>query len=264
LLLKQSEQLIAAKDESIRSSIIAKNELNESNRSSIAAKDKEIAVKDELIAAKDESIRSSIIAKNELIAAKDESIRISIAAKDKEIAVKDEYIRSSIIAKDESIRISIAAKDESIRISIAAKDKEIAVKDEYIRSSIAAKDELIALLKETHEKSVRSLEQELLASKGLLTARGIFEHEVKKCFFERRPNGKPKRFNVTDVISEIMRDADILNPDGHSYRLVKVAKKCNCDLAELYAKLCSEIHGYPWSGPGVKVQINKMSEGDSW
>ena len=127
------------------------------------------------------------------------------------------------------------------------KHSEVAI--EHYKVAIEAKDELI-----------RILQQQLLMSRGLLTARGIYEEEMKRlklCNVSIKMN-----YNASAVILKILEYKDILPKGGPSARLVKKAAECNSDLIKLFSTLSKEIHGAPWSGPGIKVHLSQLRKED--
>ena len=120
--------------------------------------------------------------------------------------------------------------------------------------AIEAKDELI-----------RNLQQHLLMSRGLLTARGIYEQQLLKCLVEMKRLklcSSNMNFNATGVIMKIVELQANLPKGGPSARLAKKAAECKCDLTTLFSTLSKEIHGAPWSGPGIKVHLSQLRKED--
>jgi len=135
-------------------------------------------------------------------------------------------------------------------VAIEAKDVAIEAKD----VAIEAKDELI-----------RNLQQQLLMSRGLLTARGIYEQQLLKCLVEMKRLklcSSNMNFNATGVIMKIVELQANLPKGGPSARLAKKAAECKCDLTTLFSTLSKEIHGAPWSGPGIKVHLTQLRKED--
>ena len=86
--------------------------------------------------------------------------------------------------------------------------------------AVEAKDELI-----------RNLQQQLLMSRGLLTARDIYEQQLLKCLVEMKRLklcSSNMKFNATGVIMKIMELQANLPKVGPSARLVKKAAECKC------------------------------------
>ena len=137
-------------------------------------------------------------------------------------------------------------KVELYKLAFEAKDAAIVAKDVAIES----KDELI-----------RNLQHQLLMSRGLLTARGIFEQQLMKCFVEMKRHklcSTTMKFNASGVIKIILECEATLPKGGPSARLAKKAAECKSDLSTLYSTLSREIHGAPWSGPGIKVHLSQL------
>ena len=123
-----------------------------------------------------------------------------------------------------------------------------------MKQSDVAKDELI-----------RNLQQQLLMSRGLLTARGIYEQQLLKCLVEMKRLklcSSNMNFNATGVIMKIVELQANLPKGGPSARLAKKAAECKCDLTTLFSTLSKEIHGAPWSGPGIKVHLTQLRKED--
>ena len=156
---------------------------------------------------------------------------------------------------------------------------------ESLQSIIKLKDALIQQYEESmiridaHHKEYKgyakqlqyNLEKELLMSKGLLNARGIFEHQLKKCFLEMWQVGLIKVNIVsfredcftTTIIKNLLIHMDSLPVNGLSSRLLKAATDYNCDLRTLYNTLNDDdIHGTPWSGPGIRMYMSHLGKED--
>ena len=67
---------------------------------------------------------------------------------------------------------------------------------------------------------------------------------------------------MTSVIDKIVQIKTTLPPEGPSYRLLQATEKCKGDLSILFSSLSKDIHGAPWSGPGVKVYTSLLREED--
>ena len=137
---------------------------------------------------------------------------------------------------------------------------------------LETKDETLKKIEDSHKQCtelqkllLNNLEQQLLMSKGLLTSRGIFEQQLYKCLMEMKLLGIcpiKEKFNAASVIEKIVRNKTTLPPEGPSYRLLQATEKCKGDLSILFSSLSKEIHGAPWSGPGVKVYTSLLREED--
>jgi len=64
--------------------------------------------------------------------------------------------------------------------------------------------------------------------------------------------------NDSGVIKKILECEATLPKGGPSARLAKKAAECKSDLITLYSTLSREIHGAPWSGPGIKVHMSQL------
>ena len=118
---------------------------------------------------------------------------------------------------------------------------------------------------EAKDDVIRNLQQQLLMSRGLLTARGIYEQQLLKCLVEMKRLklcSSNMNFNATGVIMKIMELQANLPEGGPSVRLVKKAAECKSDLITLFSTLSKEIHGAPWSGPGIKVHLSQLRKED--
>ena len=69
-------------------------------------------------------------------------------------------------------------------------------------------------------------------------------------------------YNASAVILKILELKASLPKDGPSARLAKKAAECNSDLIQLFSTLSKEIHGAPWSGPGIKVHLSQLRKED--
>ena len=147
--------------------------------------------------------------------------------------------------------------------SLCMKHSEVAIKQSEV-----AKEEAVELYKvaiEAKDELIRILQQQLLMSRGLLTARGIYEQELVKCLVEmKRLKLCPStmNYNALAVILKILELNASLPKGGPSARLAKKAAVCNSDLIQLYSTLSKEIHGAPWSGPGIKVHLSQLRKED--
>ena len=149
--------------------------------------------------------------------------------------------------------VTKVALEQSMKQSEVTK---VALEQSMKQSEVAieAKDDLI-----------RNLQQQLLMSRGLLTARGIYEQQLLKCLVEMKRLklcSSNMNFNATGVIMKIMELQANLPEGGPSVRLVKKAAECKSHLITLFSTLSKEIHGAPWSGPGIKVHLSQVRKED--
>ena len=70
--------------------------------------------------------------------------------------------------------------------------------------------------------------------------------------------------NFTQTITKmyIVENRQKLPDDSPCAKLLNAADQCKVHLLDVYITLCNEVHGSPWSGPGVQVLANSMSKGD--
>jgi len=73
--------------------------------------------------------------------------------------------------------------------------------------------------------------------------------------------GEKEKLNYTQTILKMYKEENRqkLSDDGPCAKLLNAADQCKVYLLDVYITLCSEIHGGPWSGPGVQVLANSMS-----
>jgi hypothetical protein len=121
---------------------------------------------------------------------------------------------------------------------------------------------------ELEKKDIELLykDKELLSSKGKLTARGIFEFYMYLCFGELQTGGickQSEKFNVSNMLVKmgLKENQEKLPPGGYCASLLSAADQCNVELSSVYMVLCNDIHGSPWSGPGVLVYASELNVG---
>jgi len=115
---------------------------------------------------------------------------------------------------------------------------------------------------------ILSIRIEYLRTKGLLTGRGIFEYHLKQAGKELS-NG-PKGLDVATACEKI---GSIFMSDKvpkaatkpNTYLICNILRQCNCqnefDLKNLWRNnLCSDVHGFAWSGHSVQVYSVGLSE----
>ena len=73
--------------------------------------------------------------------------------------------------------------------------------------------------------------------------------------------GPKETFDVSNTIRKITDSSFPAPPPGtYTYEFLEAVKNCQCaDALDIYKALSEDIHGAPWSGPGVDVYVNQMS-----
>eukprot|EP00597_Dinobryon_sp_UTEXLB2267_P001862 CAMPEP_0170070236 /NCGR_PEP_ID=MMETSP0019_2-20121128/8609_1 /TAXON_ID=98059 /ORGANISM="Dinobryon sp., Strain UTEXLB2267" /LENGTH=172 /DNA_ID=CAMNT_0010278475 /DNA_START=117 /DNA_END=635 /DNA_ORIENTATION=+ len=105
--------------------------------------------------------------------------------------------------------------------------------------------------------------EQILASRGVLTARGIFEHILNIIHIELKLPGK---FNATTTCYYLQNHIEDLSgtPLQYTKGFLDAIHSCRFDaksIVPLYSELSSSIHGAPWSGPGVSINVQILSGG---
>lgn len=109
----------------------------------------------------------------------------------------------------------------------------------------------------------RVLVADSLRSKGLLTARGIFERYLQLIAGEHKLKGK---FNASEVCNRL----NGLAPVAGSWTKILVdgieTATPGTDVSDyannLYGVLCRDIHGHPWSGTAVELLFDDSKPED--
>ena len=158
----------------------------------------------------------------------------------------DTFIKESVSVLQRELEMKLGMEKKDIETKLGMEKKDIEIK-------------LVA-----SEVELKYISKELLSVKGLLTSRGIFEFYITLCFGELQKLGicgEKEKLNYTQTINKmyIMENRKKLPDDGPCVKLLNAADKCKVHLLSVYTTLCNEIHGGPWSGPGVQVLANKMS-----
>lgn len=109
------------------------------------------------------------------------------------------------------------------------------------------------------QKDYEIVEKEMLMAKGLLTARGILETALKKVKREIGAN------TITEAAKEVdlnVRGENLHAPTSHNLKKLRdFSIECKCrSLKQLLSKLSDSIHSFKWSGPGVLVYQDRISE----
>jgi hypothetical protein len=168
----------------------------------------------------------------------------------------DTFIKESVDALQRELemtkKLEVGTKELEKRIEVGTKELE--------KKEIETK--LVA-----NEIELKYINKELLSVKGLLTSRGIFEFYITLCFGELQKLGicgEKERLNFTQTITKmyIVENRQKLPDDSPCAKLLNAADQCKVHLLDVYITLCNEVHGSPWSGPGVQVLANSMSKGD--
>ena len=146
-------------------------------------------------------------------------------------------------------------KDTEKKLELEKKDNELKFKDTEKKLELEKKD-----------TELMYKDKELLSAKGLLTARGIFEFYMYLCFGELQKVGIcrwTEKFNVSNMIVKmyLKENQHKMPPGGYCANLLSAADQCNVNLSDVYMALSSEVHGSPWSGPGVLVYASKLTTG---
>jgi len=181
--------------------------------------------------------------------------RVSVkeAIFDEKIPIEYRKLFLELELKLEVTKRELEVKDKELELKLEVKDKELEVKDKELE----VKDKEMENLR-TH---LRFAEKEKLRANGLMTSRGIFErriYEVASIDYGE----KKKKTNVTEICRKLDSStlSELLIDKPLAHRLKDNASRCGVSrLADLYAKLSDEIHGYPWSGESVKVYFNSSS-----
>lgn len=121
----------------------------------------------------------------------------------------------------------------------------------------------IAIQRNDWAEQKRSLVADSLRSKGLLTARGIFERYLQLVAIE---NGIKGKFNATRVLDSL-KTLPIIATGSWTEILVcgiRTAIPSGRDISDyantLYAVLCRDIHGHPWTGDAVELLFDESKQ----
>jgi hypothetical protein len=102
----------------------------------------------------------------------------------------------------------------------------------------------------------RVLVEDSLRSKGLLSARGIFERYLQLIAGEHKLKGK---FNASEVCNRLKGLAPAASAGSWTKIMVQGIETATpgTDVSDyannLYGVLCRDIHGHPWSGTAVEL-----------
>lgn len=140
--------------------------------------------------------------------------------------------------------------------------KELEKENAELQLTLKLEKEKAELQVKLKEVQRAGLEKELLGLQGLLTARGVIERVAQKAWEELKSQQLGKgTFNCQQTFN-LLRKAEInKNTVGPWSDILKDAA-LGCDppqfefnrtLSTCYMELSNEIHGQPWSGPGVRL-----------
>ena len=106
---------------------------------------------------------------------------------------------------------------------------------------------------------LESSDKERLQVNGLMTSRGILEWliiEVAKELKALNAKNPPSNTDVCEIVAVEVGKKEKLSGDSSLVALYITGDKGRL----IYREVSIAIHGYPWSGPGVKVYTSKMSD----
>ena len=167
----------------------------------------------------------------------------------------------SMAAKWKSEKQLLAQKLESGAEKLAEKLESEEKLWESEKKRLAEKLESAEKLRKSEEKlwksEIEKLEYRLGVVQGTLTGRGVFEFLMRHVHGNER---MPGRFNATNVARLLdnhnKNDTKPVNAD--TQKMMEIFKSCDQSAADLYKTLSFEIHGSPWSGPDVKLHLDKL------
>jgi hypothetical protein len=109
-----------------------------------------------------------------------------------------------------------------------------------------------------------------MKTRGVLTARSIFEFHLKQAGYELKSASSAKALDVTSTCNKIGEMIEQKKPPDDSQYYTKIlyniAIQCSCKdkkiLSRLYGKLSDNVHGYPWHGSTVMIYAADLSDKD--
>jgi hypothetical protein len=160
-------------------------------------------------------------------------------------------------AAEASAKFEKAAAEASAKFEKATAEKAAA--EASAKASAMFAEQISSLKIENLNYKLKVSEADTLRSKGAVSARGIFEHYLNRCWIELHEHDtKQKRFDAT-MTCKLIDEYDPASTKQKSEKVESLkALIAQCpefeknDLAELYGILCHEIHGAPWSGPSIQ------------
>ncbi len=172
--------------------------------------------------------------------------------------------------KDNTCERLLKEKDNVLK----EKDNVLKEKDNTCERLLKEKDDVLKekdnVLKEK-DNFLKSRENELMSAKGLLTSRGLLER-IFQLVHPEVVAEVGKRFVPTAVASYLdnstalhnssLKSLDELFPQKfHVQKVLLLAEKSGlASFQNLYSVLSSEIHGYSWSGPAVRIFSNNLPQ----
>ena len=186
------------------------------------------------------------------------------AVEDLTALIEDDVVRKFVVALVEKEQALVAKEQESAAALIEEKDQRIKAVEKVTAALVEEKDQRILLL-----------QKEILSLKGLLTARGVIE--VLCNIIKPAIAGNRRKLPVTQILEEATKAAYEPEQGNEDILLLKKAyEKCIQDNSlhnasdcqsfylNLFAELSNEIHGAPWSGPGVKNTLKGTARGEEF
>jgi hypothetical protein len=176
-----------------------------------------------------------------------------------EASAKFEKATAEASAKFEKATAEASAKFEKATAEKAAAEASAKFAIEKATAEKAESEQISSLKIENLNYKLKVSEADTLRSKGAVSARGIFEHYLKRCWIELHEHDtKQKRFDAT-MTCKLIDEYDPASTKQKSEKVESLkALIAQCpefeknNLAELYGILCHEIHGAPWSGPSIQ------------
>jgi hypothetical protein len=180
------------------------------------------------------------------------SAKFAFAEAAAEASAKFEKAAAEASAKFEKATAEKAAAEASAKASAKFAEEISALKIENL-------EEISALKIENLNFKLKVSEADTLRSKGAVSARGVFEHYLNRCWIELHEHDtKRNRFDAT-MTCKLIDEYDPASTKQKSEKVESLkALIAQCpefeknDLAKLYGILCHEIHGAPWSGPSIQ------------
>ena len=180
-----------------------------------------------------------------------------------------------VLVAEADKKVFEAVADKKVFEAVADKkvfeaDKKVLVAeaDKKVFEAVADKKVIEAVAKANMYKlRLESSEKERLQVNGLMTSRGILEWliiEVAKELKAPAAKNIPPNTDVCERVAFMVGKQERPNGDSSLSALYDIFLECGVDTAEkgrlIYKEVSCEIHGYPWSGPGVKVYTSRMNE----
>ena len=158
----------------------------------------------------------------------------------------------------------LAQKDFEKSLMQKDLEKQLAQKDlekDLVQKDLVQKD----FEKQLVQKDVDNMRKELLQAKGLLTARGVYERVAQQAWDEQKDAGNVK--GGCNVANSLAAAAKYPQAGRWSKLLYDVAQKCDAQtdvemvLRQVWRDLSQQVHGFPWSGPEVKIDTSLSETG---